>query len=73
MAYFSNNNLWAIEFDNIVSEKDKIQDINLNQLKLEVHCTSKKDEKLPTNLEAVNDEDVINKAYLDKQLSKVEG
>ena len=30
---------------NIVSEKDKVQDTNINQLKLGVHDTYKKDEK----------------------------
>ena len=30
------------EFDNIVSKKDKVQDMNINQLKLEVHDTYKK-------------------------------
>ena len=49
------------EFDNIVSKKDKFQDININQLKLEVHDAYKEGEKITTNFEAVNDEDVINK------------
>ena len=42
MAYKSYNNLWEIEFDNIVSKKDKLQDSNINQLKLELHNTFKK-------------------------------
>ena len=46
--------------------------MNLNQLKLEVHDTYKKYEKLTTNFEAVNDEDVMNKAYLDTNLSKIQ-
>ena len=33
----------------------------------------KKDEKITTNSEAVNDEDVINKAYLDETLLKING
>ena len=37
--------LWESEFDNIVSKRDKLQDMNINQLKFEVHDTSKKDEK----------------------------
>ena len=42
MAYISYNNLWESEFDGIVSKRDKIQDLNFNQLKLEVHDTYKK-------------------------------
>ena len=41
-----------------------------NKLKLEVHDTFRKDEKLTTNFEAANNEDVINKVFLDKSLSK---
>ena len=73
MAYIPYNGLWENEFDKNVSEKDKKQDININQLKLEVHDTYKKDEKLTTNFEAVNDEDVINKAYLDENLLRTDG
>ena len=61
------------EFDGTVSRRDKLQDLNINQLKLEVHDTYKKDEKLTTNFEPSNNEDVINKAYLDKKLSKIDG
>ena len=61
MAYISYNKLWESEFDGIVSKRDKLQDLNINQLKLEVHDTYEKDEKLTTNFEAVNDEDVLNK------------
>ena len=45
MAYSSYNNLWESEFDGIVSKRDKLQDLNINQLKLEVHDTYKTDEK----------------------------
>ena len=34
---------------------------------------TKKDEKISTNLKAVNDEDVINKAYLDEKNLKIDG
>ena len=44
-----------------------------NQLKLEVHDTYKKDEKVTINFRAVDDEDVINKAYLDEKLKKIDG
>ena len=73
MAYISYNKLWESEFDGIVSKRDKLQDLNINQLKLEVHDTYKKDEKITTNFEPVNDEDVINKAYLDEKLKKIDG
>ena len=73
MAYFSNNKLWESEFDGIVSKKDKLQDLNFNQLKLEVHETFMKDEKLTTNFEAADNEDVINKDYLDEKLLKTNG
>ena len=62
MAYISYHKLWKSEFGGIVSKKDKLQDLNNNQLKLEVHDTYKKDEKLTTDFEAVDDKDVINKA-----------
>ena len=73
MAYISYNRLWESEFDGIVSKKDKLQDSNINELKLEVHDTYKKDEKITTNFDAVNDEDVINKGYLEEKLLKING
>ena len=73
MAYISYNKLWESEFDGIVSKRDKLQDLNINQLKLEVHDTYKKDEKITTNFEPVDNEDVINKGYLDKKLLKING
>ena len=69
----SYNKLWESEFDGIVSKRDKLQDSNINQLKLEVHATYKKDEKITTTFEAVNDEDVINKGFLDEKLLKIDG
>ena len=71
MAYISYNKLWESEFDGIVSKRDKLQDLNINNLKLEVHDTYKIDEKLTTNFEPVDDLDVINKAYLDGKLLKI--
>ena len=73
MAYISYNKLWESEFDGIVSKRDRLQDSNISQLKLEVHDTYKKDEKLTTNFEAVNNEDVINKSFLDEKLLKING
>ena len=71
MAYISYNKLWESEFDGIVSKRDKLQDLNINQLKLEVHDTYKKDEKLTTNFEPIDNSDVINKGYLDEKLLKI--
>ena len=73
MAYISYNKLWESEFDGIVSRRDKLQDLNINNSKFEVLDTYKKDEKLTTNFEAVDDKDVINKVYLDSKLLKIDG
>ena len=73
MAYISYNKLWESEFDGIVSKRDKLQDANISQLKLEVHDTYKKDEKITTNFEPVDNNDVINKCFLDKKLFKIDG
>ena len=73
MAYISCNKLWESEFDGVVSKRDKLQDSNINQLKLEIYDTYKKDEKISTDFEAVDDSDVINKGYLDQKLLKIDG
>ena len=73
MAYISYNKLWESEFDGIVSKRDKLQDFNISQLKLELHDTYKKDEKKTTDFEAIDDSDVINKGYLDSKLLKIDG
>ena len=73
MAYISYNKLWESEFDGIVSKRDKLQDSNINQLKLEVHDSYKKDEKISTNFEPIDDTDVINKGFLDSKLLKMDG
>ena len=73
MAYISYNKLWESEFDGIVSKRDKLQDLNINQLKLELHDSYKKDEKITTNFEPIDNSDVINKGYLDEELKKTNG
>ena len=73
MAYISYNKICESEFDNIVSKRDKLQDSNNNQLKLEVHDNYKKDGKLTTNFEPVDNNDVLNKGYLDSKLIKIDG
>ena len=45
MVYLNYIKAWESEFDDIVSKRDKLQDLVINQLKLEVHDTYKKDEK----------------------------
>ena len=71
MAYISYKKFWESEFDVIVSKRDKLQDFNINQLKLAVHDTYKKDEKMSTNFKPTDDSDVINKSYVDEKLEKI--
>ena len=66
MAYISYNILWECEFDKIVSKRDKLQDLKINQLKNEVHGSHKKDEKITSDFEPTDDTDVINEGYLDE-------
>ena len=73
MAYISYNELWESEFDGIVSKRDKVQDLKINLLKLEVHDTYKKDETITTKFEATDNSNVINKAYLDEKLKEIDG
>ena len=49
-----------------------VQVKNHNELELKINANQKKDEKLTTNFEPSDDLDVINKAYLDTKLTKVE-
>ena len=72
-AHCSYNKLWESEFDGIVSKRDKLQDSNFNQLKLELYDTYKKDEKIITNFEAVSDQDITNKGYQDEKWLKING
>ena len=73
MAYISYNKLWESEFDGIVSKRDKLQDLNINNLKVEVNDSYKKDEKISTNFDPIDNADVINKGYLDEKLLKING
>ena len=50
-----------------------MQDLNNNQLKLEVHDTYKKHEKITTKFEPTDDSDVVTKAYLDEKLKQIDG
>ena len=66
MAYISYQKLWESEIDIIVSKRDKLQDLNIIQFKLQVHKTYEKGEKIRTNFEPTDNTDVINKGYLDE-------
>ena len=50
-----------------------INQLNINQLKLKVHDTYKKDEKITTNFEPIDNVDVVNKGYLDEKMLKLNG
>ena len=39
MAYIGYKKMWESDFYNIVFKGDKLQDMNINQLELEVHDT----------------------------------
>ena len=71
MAFLKYNNLWENEFGNTFAERDKLQDININQLKFQVHDTYRKNEKITTIFEPIDDSDLINKAYPDEKQRKV--
>ena len=50
-----------------------LKEVNINQIKLEVHDTCKEDEKTTTDFETFNNEDVINKSYLDEIFFYING
>ena len=54
MAYVSYHKFWESEFDNMVSERVELQDMKIKQLKLEVHDSYKRVEKLTTDFEPNN-------------------
>ena len=68
MEYKGCNKLWESEFDNIVSKIVNIQDLNLNQLKLEVHDIYEKDEETKTKLEPTDDIEVIKSSSRQKTI-----
>ena len=70
MAYLSCIKLWESEFGNIVFKKDKLQDLNFNQLKLQVQDTYEKDEKPLTNFEPINKKDIIKKGLSRRKIIK---
>ena len=50
MAYVSYYKLWESEVGNIISKRNKLPDLNINQLKLELHDNYGKDEKKQQSL-----------------------
>ena len=54
-------------------KREKLQDLNFNRLKLVVRDTYRKDVKITTNFEPLKNKDVINKAYLDEKMFKING
>ena len=53
MAYICYDKLWRSEFHNNDFVKDRLQDVNLNQLKLKVNDSYKKYEKITGKFELV--------------------
>ena len=64
MAYIRLDKVWRSDFCNKVSAKDRVQDMNLNQIKLKISDSFKKDKRIATKVEPNIDEDVMNKAHL---------
>ena len=73
MAYICYDKLWRSEVYNSVSAKDKVQDINLNQLKLKVNDPYKKDEKKTKKIEHSDDSDGRKTLPRKKTISTIEG
>ena len=70
MSYISYNKLSENEFDNIVSKRDKLQELTIKKLKFEVPDSYRKDEKVTTDFVPTDNTDVKTKAYLDEKLVK---
>ena len=66
-------NYGEANFKTTFLQTDRVQDINLSQIKLKVNVTYKKDETITTKFEPSNIEVVMNKAHLDTELSNIEG
>ena len=73
MAYSNFNELLESEFDKTVSKRDKLQDLNFNQLKVEVHDTYKKHERKTSNFQHPGNSDAMIRGYLDVKLLKIKG
>ena len=69
----SYDEIWRAEYYNNVSAKDRVQDKKPSQSKPKVNDTYKKVEKITTNFEPAKTDDIVNKAYLETKMSKIEG
>ena len=63
-------NYGEVDFITTFLQKTEFKILTLIKIKLKVNDTSKKDEKVTTNYGATDGTDIINKAYLDKNISK---
>ena len=63
MAYIAYNKLSESEFDGIVCKRDKLHNLKINQLKLQVHDIYKKDKNITTNFEHTDDS-CVNKKFI---------
>ena len=73
MAIIDFDKLWRSEIYENVSEKDRVQDVELYQIKVKVKDSYRKDETITTKFEPSIDEDVVDKSYLDTDIFKSEG
>ena len=73
MAYISDDKSWRSEFYKVVSVEDRVQHKNLNQMKLDLNETYRRNGKIATKFKRSQDEKVINKTYLDENFTKLEG
>ena len=65
MEFESYETLWRSDVYNNVSAKNTVQVMNLDQIKLKVNDTYKKDDKITRSFEPSNDKNFIRKAYLE--------
>ena len=65
MEFESYETLWRSDVYNNVSAKNTVQVMNLDQIKLKVNDTYKKDDKITWSFEPSNDKNFIRKAYLE--------
>ena len=72
MANIDFEKLWRSEIYRNVSEKDRVQDVELYQIKIKVNDIYRKEETLTTKFEPSIDEDVVDKSYLDTEIFKSE-
>ena len=70
MSYVRYNNLGESKINGIDSKREKLQDMKIIQVKLDIHDSFKEDKNLATNFERTDNTDVMNKSYLDENFLK---